>query len=393
MCGAGRLVEGTMPKLAIVGASDFQNPLILKAKDMGCETYAFAWECGDIGERTANHFFPISTAEKDKILEVCRSEKIDGIVTIGSDFNNITASYVANKMGLVANSDECVARSTNKHLMRETFLEHGDPSPLSVLVREGEPLPEDLERVTFPAIVKPTDRSGSRGITKVERREDLQPALQASFDVSWEKCALVEEFLEGEEFSVEFCSWKGEHHFLQMTRKFTTGAPHFIETGHIEPPLVPAEVLERTQEVVRHALDSLGVKYGASHSEVKVDARGNVRIVEIGSRMGGDCIGSDLVELSSGIDFVGAVVDAALGREPDLRPRHEPRAAGIRFAFGQEDADVFERLQAEHPEYLVRATEIGPFDSEITDSSNRDGYFIMCAPKADDILPYLTYAQ
>lgn len=376
-------------RLAIIGASDFQNPLILKAKEMGLETYAFAWECGDVGERTADHFYPISTADKDGVLAVCREIGVDGVTTIGSDFNNITATYVANRLGLTANTDTCVSLSTNKHLMRESFAAHGDPSPRSILIERDDARPESLSELRYPVIVKPTDRSGSRGITKLDSPEGLDVALKVAFGVSWEGKALVEEFLPGDEFSVEFCSWEGEHHFLQMTRKYTTGAPHFIETGHIEPPSVSEKVLDSTKRVVSHALDTLGVLYGASHSEVKVNAQGEPWIVEIGSRMGGDCIGSDLVELSTGIDFVAAVVSTALGEKPNLIPSHAPQAAAVRFILSQDDVSALERLRSAHPEWLVRVSDIAPVDGVIVDSSSRDGFFIMAAPNVADLTPYL----
>lgn len=377
-----------MQKLAIIGASDFQNPLILKAQEKGIETHVFAWQCGDIGERTADVFYPISTAEKELIYEECRKIGVDGVVTIGSDFNNITATYVANKLGLTANSDEAVLRSTNKHLMRETFAANGDPSPKSILAAAGEETPT-ISDMSFPLIVKPTDRSGSRGIQKITDKCQLYAALEAAWECSWEHKAVVEEFLEGEEFSVEFISWRGEHHFLQLTKKFTTGAPHFIETGHIEPGQVAPDVLERIKAVVSHALDSLGVRYGASHSEIMVDAQGNPHIVEIGSRMGGDCIGSDLVQLSTGIDFVGAVIDVAMGKEPDLTPIHPRRFAAIRFVFGQDDIDALERLRTNDPGCFVRASGIETLGHEVIDSSSRYGFFIMSASSLGYLSPYL----
>ncbi len=380
-------------KLAILGAGDFQNPLILKAKEKGCETHVFAWKCGDIGERTADHFYPVSTAEKDKILEMCREIGIEGICTIGSDFNNITATYVANKLGLTANTMETVERSTNKHLMRETFAQHGDSSPRSILVTAENRECVDLSDLRFPLIVKPTDRSGSRGITRLEQPGELQTALDDAFSCSWEHAAVVEEYVTGEEFSVEYLSWKGEHHFLQMTKKFTTGAPHFIETGHFEPALVSPELLARTQAVVTHALDSLGVTYGASHSEIIIDRDGKPWIVEIGSRMGGDCIGSSLVELSTGIDFVGGVVDVALGVRPDLSPRHPAGFSMIRFVFSQKDLDALARARKESPELLREVSKMEPFDHTVTDSSNRFGFFIMGGQSFSQLYPYVPALQ
>ena len=105
-----------MKKLAIIGASYLQEPLIEKAKSMGIETHVFAWAAGDVGEKSADYFYPISIVEKDEILKRCREIGIDGICTIASDLAVITVNYVANNMGLTANSIACTEKSTNKFL-------------------------------------------------------------------------------------------------------------------------------------------------------------------------------------------------------------------------------------------------------------------------------------
>ena len=115
----------------------------------------------------------------------------------------------------------------------------------------------------------------------------------------FEKDALVEEFAVGQEYSIECISYEGVHYFLAMTKKFTTGAPGFIETGHIEPAPVSENIQEQVKKVVFHALDSLEIRNGASHTELKVASSGRIALIEIGGRMGGDCIGSSLVEVST----------------------------------------------------------------------------------------------
>ena len=92
----------SLKKIAIIGASYLQNPLILKAKELGFETHVFAWQCGDVGERTADYFYPISIVEKDLILAKCKEIGVDGVCSIGSDLANIVVSYVASSMGLVS---------------------------------------------------------------------------------------------------------------------------------------------------------------------------------------------------------------------------------------------------------------------------------------------------
>lgn len=98
---------------------------------------------------------------------------------------------------------------------------------------------------------------------------------------------MIEEYVEGQEYSVEYISYKGKHTFLALTQKYTTGAPHFIETAHLEPAVVSKDILDRIKSIVERALDSLAIQNGASHSELKVDSKGNIKIIEIGGRMGG----------------------------------------------------------------------------------------------------------
>ena len=110
-----------MKKIVIIGANDFQKPLIQKAKEMGYETHVFAWREGATGAEDADFFYEISIVEMDAILEECRKIKPDAVATIGSDLANITVQYLAEKLGLPGNSSECIRQSTNKYAMRSAF--------------------------------------------------------------------------------------------------------------------------------------------------------------------------------------------------------------------------------------------------------------------------------
>lgn len=381
----------SMKKLAIIGASHFQNPLIVKAKNRGIETHVFAWEAGDIGEKTADRFYPISITEHESILSQCRRIGIDGIASIGSDLANITVAYVADAMGLVSNSVDCVAKSTDKYLMRQAFKRGGDPSPASMLVAAEDSI--DYGSLTYPVIVKPTDRSGSRGISKVFYPSDMDRAIDQARQEGFDGSVLVEQFVEGREFSVEYLSWEGTHHFLALTEKFTTGSPHFIEMGHLEPARVTADEERRICRVVEHALATLGVEYGASHAEVKIEPSGDVYIIEIGSRMGGDCIGSDLVELSTGFDYVNAVIDVALGVCPAIAVSATKRHAAIRFVFSDEDENALRSIQGSCPHLLDYVSPIEKDGHTITDSASRYGYYIFSSERLSEIEPFLPQSR
>ena len=229
---------------------------VLKAKSMGLETHVFAWAAGDIGEKTADYFYPVSIVEKEQILSVCRQIGIDGICSIASDLAMLTVNYVADAMGLVGNSPECTKLSTNKASMREAFAKCGDPSPKYFVIRQddnaNEPaIKEQMTKLNFPLIVKPVDRSGSRGVTLVSDEAELLPAIENARLQGFSGDVIIESFIHGKEYSVECLSCRGVHTLLQITEKFTTGTPHFIETGHKEPALLPPEVRQKAEAPIR----------------------------------------------------------------------------------------------------------------------------------------------
>lgn len=223
-----------MDKVVVIGANSFQNPLILKAKELGYETHVFAWKEGAVGEKTADYFYPISIVEKDKILKMCEEIKPAAVVTIASDLAAITANYVAHKLGLTANSPQCVFKTTNKFAMRQALKEQGISTPCFSLADENSDI-QSFSEMTFPVIVKPTDRSGSRSITKVMRADDLKPAIRQAVHDSFEKKAIVEEFIEGDEYSMESISFEGIHHFLALTKKYTTAPPILLKADICSP--------------------------------------------------------------------------------------------------------------------------------------------------------------
>ena len=116
---------------------------------------------------------------------------------------------------------------------------------------------------------------------------------------------------------------------------------------------------------------------------------GRIKLIEIGGRMGGDCIGSALVRLSTGIDFVRAVIEVALGQEPTGLERTVDRAAAVRFVLSGEDLRALERVRREAPELLYEASVRSPDGHEVTDSSARFGYYILHADRPEALLRYM----
>lgn len=374
-----------MRKLAIIGASYLQLPVVQRAKEMDIRTICFAWAEGAVCKDVADKFYPISIVEKEQILEICQKEQIDGICTIASDTAAPTVAYVAEQMGLVGNSYEASLRANNKILMRNAFAAANVPSPLFKCLTQGvsELVNERINEMPLPLIVKPSDRSGSLGVVKVEREEDLLPAIKAAQEYSFKHEAIVEEYIEGREISVEFISYNGVHYPLQITDKVTTEAPHFVEIAHHQPANLSKEQYEEIYLLTKRALTALGVTNGASHSEYRITEDGKIYVMEIGARMGGDFIGSDLVQLSTGYDFLRGVIEVALGTfaPPQLT---EHNYSGVYFL--SEATAYLKPIIVQHalPEIVkaeITDTELHP----LICSGDRSGYLIYKSDKKLDI--------
>ena len=371
--------------LAIIGASYLQLPLILKAKEMDVHTICFAWEEGAVCKDVADKFYPISIIEKEQILEVCRKEGIDGITTIATDVAVPTISYVVNGLGLIGNSMECAFKSTNKYAMRKALKDGGVNCPAFSLIHDVDEAKKALELIGLPTIVKPCDRSGSMGVTKVERMEQLAEAVESAVGASFAKAAVLEQFVDiAQEISVEGISWKGEHHVLAITDKVTTGAPHYVELGQHQPSQLPKDIIDKAVRQACLGVKALDIEYGASHPELMIDKNGQVFVTEIGARMGGDFIGSDLVYLSTGYDFLKGVIEVALG---SFTPpaRQWSKCAGVWF-YSPDTPQVKSFIDncTSHPEIIrweLHEDELRP----LTRSADRAGYFIYQSSKRIDI--------
>jgi len=253
-------------------------------------------------------------------------------------------------------------------LMRERFNKYNVASPKHFVTILDKP-----KNINYPLIVKPVDRSGSRGVAKVSSNDEMLTAIRNAKDESLSGEVIIEQFIEGNEISVECISWKGKHYLLAITDKVTTGEPNFVELAHHQPTQLLFDLQKLIREETFKALDALDIKFGASHTEFKITSKGEIFIIEVGARMGGDFIGSHLVKLSTGYDFLKGVIGCALNQF------EEPFVEFVKFS------GVY--FLCKETEYLKRYFEgSNYFDFEkkvfnnnlqcISNSSDRSGYLI-----------------
>ena len=166
-------------------------------------------------------------------------------------------------------------------------------------------------------MVKPCDGSGSRAIERVDRLEDLRNACRAAIDVSAVKRALIETFVSGREYGAESIVVNGEVHVLGIMKKWMTEPPYYAELGHQIPSELPDELEQRARRCVEKAIKALEINHGAVNMDLLISDAGNIHIVDVSARMGGNMIGPSVIPIGTGIPYMDNLIRTAAGDEPD----------------------------------------------------------------------------
>ncbi len=370
-------------KIMILGASILQLPAIEKAKEMGLDVIAVDMNPKAVGFKVSGVVKEvISTIDTPAIVEAAKKNQIDGIMTLATDMPMRSVAAVAKEMGLIGIDADTALKATNKAVMRKALQESGVPIPKFYKVTNEEEYMEAVKNFTVPFIVKPADSSGSRGIYEVQDIKDqkiIKEAYEYCKPFSRVGDVVVEEYMSGPEVSVETLSINGECHVIQITDKLTTGAPYYVEMGHSQPTRLGKDTVRKIKEVAKAANKAIGIKDGPSHTEIIVTSEGP-KIVELGARLGGDCITTHLVPLSTGVNMVECCIRIALGEKPDIEPKWN-RGSAIRYF--EQHAGVVKNIEGVEEAEKVSGVKqisivhgIGEEVTEINSSGARIGFVI-----------------
>ena len=359
-------------KLAIIGASYLQEPLVLKARELGIETHVFAWENGAVAKDKADFFYPISIIDKEEILIECQRIGIDGITSVASDVAVETVNYVAELMGLVGNSRDCSIKSRDKFEMRRSLSSVG----LNVINYQIIDSLDDSIELDFPFMVKAVDRSGSRGVSLVNNLSEFEDAFAEAYEVSFSKKVLIEEYFEGLQFSLEAITENGVHYLVAVTAEYFTGPPNFVEIGSFIPAPLSNKQIYLLKDTVFKALDAVGLREGASHTEIRLNDRGETQIIEIGARMGGDY--RDLMVFHAlGYDFLKNVIKNSLGMniQKPIQIHNNKKVSLVRYCTRNADYRIIEEIE-KNLELIDKDLKFDNKNFEAHSSDERKGFIL-----------------
>jgi biotin carboxylase len=308
-------------RLIILGAGIMQGPAISIAKELGLETVVLDGDPNAVYASLGDRFEPIDLKNREGIEEFARSLQeaggLSGIMTAGTDFSAAVA-WVAERLGLPGLPYEAALNASDKGRMRRCFKEAGVPSPdfltLDKLPKADFALPFD-----FPAVVKPVDNMGGRGCRRADSRAELEEALGAALKFSRSGRVIVEEYMDGPEFSIDALVYHGEITFCGLADRHIRFPPYFIEMGHTIPANLKEASASFLLKTFTHGVRALGLldknAVGAAKGDVKLTSSGPM-IGEIAARLSGGYMSGWTYPYASGVEVTRGAILAALGQKP-----------------------------------------------------------------------------
>ena len=392
-----------MKKVLIVGAGFLQDFVICKAQKMGYETYAVDADPNAVGFKHADHYGVVNIVDEKACLEYARVNHIDGVLTAATDYGVLTAAYIAKEMGLPGLKYEVAQLIKNKYEVRKCLYEnHVDDTEQAYEVHEDTDIEELAQKIIYPVMVKPCDGSGSRGASRVDKVEDLEKACKYAMDGSITHRAEIETFIVGKEYGAETLVVNGEVHVLGIMQKWMTNPPYYAELGHSIPADLKPEVREKVKTCVTNAIKALGVNFGSVNMDMLITEDGKVYIVDIGARMGGNMIGSCIIPYGTGVDYMAAMIQNAVGDSVDLSVKDTCAVATRLLAFNDGIVKTLPNMKEVEKKFDVEIyhhLEEGMKVNEYHTNLDRCGYIVAkgktlkeAVDKAETVLNYLRTA-
>lgn len=369
-----------MKKLALIGAGEMGKIIAKRAKDMGnIETHCFAWEEGAVAKEFVDYFYPISVTDSESILEKCKEIGVDGVLST-TGFGNRAAAFVQDKLNLIGNSWEVFQRVSDKFKNREMISNVSELKNPNYFICYNYSDVENFD-FSYPVVVKPVKGGAKVGVRTANDVDELVDAFCDAEKVAkkFNVGVIIEEYIGGDEYSVESLSFKGKNYILMITEKENSGSPLYVELAHHQPADITKSVWDKIVVAVDKGLTAIGLENGACHTEVKV-WNNEVYLIEFNPRPGGDHIAYPLTELSSGYPYVTGMIQVALDElNPINLDEYEKAYAGIFFVVEQTKnlKDVFDDCQ-NHSWCYEKHKVTDSFIEYKNNNGFRINYFIYC---------------
>lgn len=372
-------------KILVFGVGELQKSIIDRAHKMGLYVVGID-PCADAYcKDDVDAFEIVGGQDFEGTCAVVEKYGIDAIVTAATDKPLVMMARIAEKYGFPFYSVETAQWSTDKFQMKNRFELGGVPHAQGRTISKVE----EAVGLAFPVIVKPRDNSGSRGVKLCRNQEELRVSIDEALENSKLDSVLVEEFIEGPEYSIEGLHHDGKSEVIQFTEKKTTEFPYNVELGHIQPANISEDNKQKIREIVAKIGKALNFVNCPSHTELKIN-EGGIFVIETSPRLGGDYITSTLTPLSTGVNLEDELLKISMGETINPAPK-AVQYSGVRF-FSFEEGSIIKHAPTEefvktwpHVVDFSFSLKEGEKVNRITSSLNRYGHLTLTAGNRDAI--------
>lgn len=381
--------------IMIFGVGELQKSIINRAHKQGLFVVGID-PCPDaFCKDDVDAFEIVGGQDFEGTLAAAKKHQVSAIVTAATDKPLVMMARIAKELKLPFYSVETAQWSTDKYQMKQHFIEGGVPCAKGKLITSVD----EADDLIFPIIVKPRDNSGSRGVKLCRTKEELQSCMNEALQFSHLDSVLVEEFIEGQEYSIESLHYDGKTEVIQFTEKKTTEFPYNVELGHKQPANLSESQKDEVRVIINKIAKTLHFENCPSHTELKINDRG-IFVIETSPRLGGDYITSTLVPLSTGINMEDQLLNIALGKPVDINTGRINKASAVCFFCLPEgiiksiDKKIEEVKNWQNVVDFDFKLKIGDKVNKITSSLDRYGQLIIVAEERSVIDEYInTYEK
>lgn len=374
----------------IFGVGELQKSIIHRANLMGLFTVGIDPCENAYAKDKCDAFEVVDGQDYEGTLAVAKKYNVSAVVTTATDKPLIMMARIARELNLPFFSEETAIWSTDKYQMKSRFLGGKIPCAQGRLIHNAE----EAKDLLFPVICKPRDNSGSRGVKLCSNLEELQESIDEALQYSHLDTVLVEEFIEGREFSIESLHYNKKTDVIQFTEKKTTEFPYNVELGHQQPANLSENQRNQIRDIISKIAACMNFENCPSHTELKINERG-IFVIETSPRLGGDYITSTLTPLSTGINIEDQLLHIAIGESVDTKTGRIDKASAICFFSFPEgkvttiDNRINEVNSWPNVHSFQLKLHVDDRVNKITSSLNRYGQFIItgdCRKEIDELI-------
>ena len=314
-------------KILLLGGAYHQIPMIKEAQSQGYYVVTCDHTPENPGHKISDKYYNISTTDYNAVLALAKKINPKLVITYASDPAAPVAAYVSEKLGLPGNSYKSVLALTDKTLFRKLLQDNGFIIPKNAVFAADDDPQESLAALSFPFVIKPTDSSGSKGVSLIERPDQIEPGIKHALKYSRNNLIIAEEFIDNEQADIH-----GDGFVIDGNLVFTFFGDHLYTstfnplnpTGTIWPSSLKKDILRRLNQEIDKVIKLSGFQMGPINIEARINSSGNLYIMEIGPRNGGHFV-PQAIQHATGFNMLKATLDALKGLNAEIKeynPKH-----------------------------------------------------------------------